>query len=113
MKVSKLIVALERYDQSADVVIASTPYGRYFNFAVKEQKGLALTEGALRVARVAKGEREAAAKGLLFRPTSPALAAAAISKKPLKPLPPPPSVLRPIALELITTRLQPLPTRER
>jgi hypothetical protein len=28
-------------------VIASTPYGRYFNFAVKEQKGLALTEGAL------------------------------------------------------------------
>jgi len=47
MKVSELIVALERYDQSADVVIASTPYGRYFNFAVKEQKGLALTEGAL------------------------------------------------------------------
>jgi hypothetical protein len=26
MKVSELIVALERYDQSADVVIASTPY---------------------------------------------------------------------------------------
>ena len=47
MKVSELIVALERYDQSADVVIASTPYGKYFNFAVKEQTGLALTEEAL------------------------------------------------------------------
>jgi hypothetical protein len=47
MKVSELIVALKRYDQSADVVIASTPYGKYFNFAVKEQKGLALSEGAL------------------------------------------------------------------
>jgi hypothetical protein len=47
MKVSEIIVALERYDQSADVVIASTPYGRYFNCAVKEQKGLALTGGAL------------------------------------------------------------------
>jgi hypothetical protein len=47
MKVSELIVALKRYDQSADVAIASTPYGKYFNFAVKEQKGLALSEGAL------------------------------------------------------------------
>jgi hypothetical protein len=47
MKVSELIVALERYDQSADVVIASTPYGKYFNFAVKKQTGLALTEEAL------------------------------------------------------------------
>ena len=47
MKVSELIVALKRYDQSADVVIASTPYGKYFNFAVKEQKGLALAGEAL------------------------------------------------------------------
>ena len=46
MKISELIVALERYDQSADVVIASTPYGGYFNFIVREQKGLAVTEGA-------------------------------------------------------------------
>jgi hypothetical protein len=46
MKVSELIVALERYDQSADVVIASTPYGKYFNFKIKEQRGLAVTEGA-------------------------------------------------------------------
>jgi hypothetical protein len=45
MKVSELIAALERYDQSADVAIASTPYGGYFNFTVKEQKGLALTGG--------------------------------------------------------------------
>jgi hypothetical protein len=47
MKVSELIAALERYDQSADVVIASTPYGKYFNFAVKKQTGLALTKEAL------------------------------------------------------------------
>jgi hypothetical protein len=46
MKISELIVALKRYDQSADVVIASTPYGGYFNFIVREQKGLAVTEGA-------------------------------------------------------------------
>jgi hypothetical protein len=46
MKISELIVALERYDQSADVVIASTPYGGYFNFIVREQKGLAVTERA-------------------------------------------------------------------
>jgi hypothetical protein len=47
MKVSELIADLERYDQSADVVIASTPYGKYFNFAVKKQAGLALTKEAL------------------------------------------------------------------
>jgi hypothetical protein len=45
MKVSELIVALERYDQSADVVIASTPFGGYFRFTIKEQRGLAVTEG--------------------------------------------------------------------
>jgi hypothetical protein len=47
MIVSELIEALEQYDPSADVVIASTPYGKYFNFAVKRQTGLAITEGAV------------------------------------------------------------------
>jgi hypothetical protein len=47
MKVSELIVALEQYNPSADVMIASTPYGKYFNFVVKEQTGLAVTEEAL------------------------------------------------------------------
>jgi hypothetical protein len=47
MNVSDLIAALARFDQSANVMIASTPYGKYFKFAVKEQTGLALTEGAL------------------------------------------------------------------
>ena len=46
MKVSELIKQLEQYDPSADVVIASTPYGKYFNFRVNEQAGLAATEGA-------------------------------------------------------------------
>ena len=46
MIVSELIEALEQYDPSADVVIASTPYGRYFNFAVKGQTGLVVREGA-------------------------------------------------------------------
>jgi len=46
MKVFELIEALEQYDPSADVVIASTPYGKYFNFAVKEQTGLAVIEAA-------------------------------------------------------------------
>ena len=46
MKVSEVIEALEQCDPYADVVIASTPYGKYFNFVVKEQRGLALTEGA-------------------------------------------------------------------
>ncbi len=47
MKVSELIEQLEQYDRSADVVIASTPYGKYFNFTVKGQTGLVLTERAL------------------------------------------------------------------
>lgn len=45
MKVYELIDTLKQYDPSSDVVIASTPYGRYFNFTVKEQKGLSLREG--------------------------------------------------------------------
>ena len=46
MKVSELIKQLEQYDPSADVVIASTPYGKYFNFTVNGQTGLVLTEQA-------------------------------------------------------------------
>jgi hypothetical protein len=46
MTVSELIDTLKQYDPSSDVVIASTLYGKYFNFAVEEQKGLALTKGA-------------------------------------------------------------------
>jgi hypothetical protein len=46
MKVSELIEQLEQYDPSTDVVIASTPYGKYFNFTVKGQTGLVLTEQA-------------------------------------------------------------------
>jgi hypothetical protein len=46
MKVSELINALKQHDPSWDVVVASTPYGGYFHFTVKEQKGLAVTEGA-------------------------------------------------------------------
>jgi hypothetical protein len=47
LKVYELIEALEQYEPSADVVIASTPYGKYFNFMVKDQKGLVVTEGAI------------------------------------------------------------------
>ena len=47
MKVSELIDTLKQYDSSWDVVIASPPYGGYFHFTVKEQKGLAVTEGSL------------------------------------------------------------------
>jgi hypothetical protein len=46
MKLSELIDTLKQYDPSSDVVIASTPYGGYFNFTVKEQRGLAVTEEA-------------------------------------------------------------------
>jgi hypothetical protein len=46
MKVFELISALKQFDPSSDVVIASTPYGKYFNFTIKEQKGLAVTEAA-------------------------------------------------------------------
>ncbi len=46
MKLSELIDTLKQYDPASDVVIASTPYGGYFNFAVKEQRELALTEQA-------------------------------------------------------------------
>jgi hypothetical protein len=46
MNVSELIDALRQYDPSSDVVISSTPYGGYFHFTVKEQKGLALRGGA-------------------------------------------------------------------
>jgi hypothetical protein len=46
MKISELIDILKQYDPPADVVIASTPYGGYFNFIVREQRGLAVTEGA-------------------------------------------------------------------
>jgi hypothetical protein len=45
MKVSELIDALQQYETSLNVVIASTPYGKYFNFTIKEQRGLALEEG--------------------------------------------------------------------
>ena len=49
MNVSELIAALARFDQSADVVIASIPYGKYFKFAVKKQTGLAPQRGRLAV----------------------------------------------------------------
>jgi len=47
MKVFELIEALAQCDPSVDVVIASTPYGKFYNFIIKEQAGLALTEGEL------------------------------------------------------------------
>jgi hypothetical protein len=46
MKVSELIENLKLYSPSSDVVIAATPYGRYFDFTIKEQRGLTVTEGA-------------------------------------------------------------------
>ncbi len=46
MKLFELIDTLKQYDPASDVVIASTPYGGYFNFTVKEQRELAVTERA-------------------------------------------------------------------
>jgi hypothetical protein len=45
MTVVELMDTLKQYDPSVDVVIAATPYGEYFNFRIKEQKGLTLREG--------------------------------------------------------------------